>query len=599
MTGFKKINSLFLSFILVFISVFTVYLKIDAVIIKMGIVTEPGTIPTGISIRADATTSSSKVATLQDGTEVEVLGSEKDKSGNNYWWYKISFATSEGTKVGYIRDIYITLFDYNTNPTFEEQLAQFPQSYHGALISLHSKYPNWIFKADNLYISFNDALNLEDYANVRLIDGSYESLRSMRKGCYDWNTGSWIKYEGDWYGASRELIAYYMDPRNFLNENDIFMYMKQGYDANTQTLQGVREILKGTFLDTTVSDTNDEFYGRTYSEVIIEAAARSFVNPYIIASTIIQEQGVNGATLGKGTTYNGVTVYNFMHWKATGKTDADIINSGASYAYSCGWTTPSKSIIGGAKMYSSNYLLRGQDTYFYKNYDFIGTNPNFAFATHQYAQNVADSYSSSKKLAKMYVNKTDMSITFRIPVYKDDSLPSAVSPYPEKSDKLNNYYIKDIQAYGLTPAFDKFGYEYSLSVSGDNSIYVELFDGTSLESPNTFNLNTGDNTVVLTVKSQTGFTNDYIINVHSSANCTLTVTNNKGDAVTPNVINGDTNGDGLVSLSDLSNVRLHLLGKITLSGDRFYGADTNKDGQISLSDLSNIRLHLIGKITLK
>ena len=47
MTGFKKINSLFLSFILVFISVFTVYLKIDAVIIKMGIVTEPGTIPTG------------------------------------------------------------------------------------------------------------------------------------------------------------------------------------------------------------------------------------------------------------------------------------------------------------------------------------------------------------------------------------------------------------------------------------------------------------------------------------------------------------------------------------------------------------------------
>ena len=598
MTGFKKINSLFLSFIFVFVSVFAVYLKIDADIIKMGIVTEPGTIPTGISIRADATTSSSKVATLQDGTEVEVLGSEKDKLGNNYWWYKISFATSEGTKVGYIRDIYITLFDYNTNPTFEEQLAQFPQSYHGALISLHAKYPNWIFKADNLYISFNDALNLEDYADVRLIDGSYESLRSMRRGCYDWQTNSWVTHEGGWYGASRELIAYYMDPRNFLNENDIFMYMKQGYDANTQTLQGVREILKGTFLDTTVADTNDEFYGRTYSEVIIEAAARSFVNPYIIASTIIQEQGVNGATLGRGTTYNGVTVYNFMHWKATGKTDADIINSGASYAYSCGWTTPSKSIIGGAKMYSSNYLLRGQDTYFYKNYDFIGTNPNFAFATHQYAQNVADSYSSSKKLAKMYVNKTDMSITFRIPVYKDNSLPSEISPYPEKSHNLNNYYFNDISANSLTPTFDRFTYEYSMSVNGNASVYVEIPTGASLASGTTFNLNVGDNKVNLTVRAQTGFTNNYVINVYASSPCTLTVTNNKGDISKPTVIKGDTNGDGKISLSDLSNVRLHLLGTFTLTGDRFTGADTNNDGKISLSDLSNIRLHLMGKITL-
>lgn len=598
MLRIKKLNSLILSFVLIFISVFYLPLTVNADIVKMGVITEPGTRETGISIRAAASSGSAKVTTLHDGAHVNVLGIESDSSG--VAWYKISFPSSDGTKIGYIRHDYLKTFDYNTNPTFEEQLAQFPQEYHAALTALHQKYPNWIFRADHIGITFDKALALEDYENVRLIDGSLQSLRSMRRGCYDWSTNSWITYEGGWYGASRELIAYYMDPRNFLNENDIFMYMKQVYDSNTQTLQGVNDILKGTFIDTTVADTNDEFYGKTYAEVIIAAAQRSSVNPYILASTIIQEQGTNGATLGKGVTYNGVTVYNFMHWKATGKTDADIINNGAAYAFSNGWTTPSKSIIGGAIMYSSGYLYRGQDTYFYKNYDLIGTNPNFAYASHQYAQNAADSYSSAKKLAKMYVGKTDIALTFRIPVYKDNSLPNVVSPYPEKSNNLNNYYFNKIEVTGLTPSFSRFNYDYSLAINDNTSVYVEMPSGASLASQNTYNLKKGDNAVVLTVKAQTGFTNNYVINVSAAEACTLTVTTDKSTipTPTPTVKKGDTNGDGKISLSDLSNVRLHLLGTIKLEGDRFTGADTNSDGKISLSDLSNIRLHLIGTITL-
>ncbi len=587
MQSVKKINCFILSFVILFVTAFTVSLKIDADTITMGIITEPGTRETGITIRESASTSSAKIDKLHDGTQVTVLGSKVNG------WYKISFPTASGTKIGYILEKYLTLFNYNTNPTFEEQLAQFPTEYHAALKALHEKYPNWIFRADKLNITFPQALALQDYENVRLIDGSYASLRSLRKGCYDWSTNSWITYEGGWYGASRELIAYYMDPRNFLDENNIFMYMKQVYDSNSQTLQGVSEILKGTFLDTTVADVNDEFYGKTYSEVIIAAAQRSFVNPYIIASTIIQEQGLNGATLGKGTTYNGVTVYNFMHWKATGKTDADIINNGAAYAYNNGWTTPSKSIIGGATMYSSGYLFRGQDTYFYKNYDFVGTNINFAFGSHQYAQNAADSYSSAKKLAKMYVGKSDISLTFTIPVYKNNSLPTQISPYPEKSNKLNNYYFKNIQAVGLTPIYDKFNYEYSMSVSGDSSVYIQLFDGTEYKGEWSYNLKQGDNAIVLPIKAQTEFTNNYVINVRAEKACKLTITTD-----VPTVSKGDTNNDNQISLSDLSNVRLHLLGKISLTGDALKAADTNDDNTISLSDLSNIRLHLLGKISL-
>ena len=611
MQRIKNYGSLVLCFVLLFVSAFVTSEKISSEIIKIGVIAEPGETKIGVVLRSSpckdpANPGGNKIITLWDGDILTILGSENDSRGENHIWYKGTCVKNGNSYTGYIRDDMIVISDYNTDPTFEQQLADFPESYHEDLKKLHSLYPNWTFRADKLNITFDKALELEDYESNKLIDGKYSSQRTMRKGCYDWNDGKWIVKDGNtWYSASRELIAYYMDPRNFLNANDIYVYMVQTDDYNNSSETDLTNILNGNFLLNGYTDANDTEYGGSYLKVIFEAAKQSQVNPFVLASTLRIEQenqGKSALISGDYFEYQGESfqgLYNFFNIGAYGSPKELQIKNGLTVAKEKGWTTRSKSIIEGAKFYKNNYIGRGQDTYFYKNYNIFGLNQNSDKVTHQYATNVADSVTSANILKKAYSENKSSALTFRIPVYKDDSLPSAVSPYPEKSDKLNNYYIKDIQAYGLTPAFDKFGYEYSLSVSGDNSIYVELFDGTSLESPNTFNLNTGDNTVVLTVKSQTGFTNNYIINVHSSANCTLTVTNNKGDAVTPNVINGDTNGDGLVSLSDLSNVRLHLLGKITLSGDRFYGADTNKDGQISLSDLSNIRLHLIGKITLK
>ncbi len=593
MTILKKFNCLILSFLILFISVFTVSQKASAEIIKIGIIVEPGVTRVGVVLRAGPTRDSEKVITLSDGATVTVLGSESDSSGEDYIWHQVNYTSSGNTHVGYIREDMIDITEYNTDPTFQEQLSEFPEDYHNDLIMLHALYPNWTFRADKLTLTFNEAVALEDVSNYKLINGSNLSLRSMRRGCYDWSTGEWISYEGAWYGASTELIAHYMDPRNFLNANDIFMYLKQGFDANSQTKEGIQKIIEGTFLDTVVADDNDSYYNSTYTDVIWEAAVQSNVSPYILASTIIQEQGVTGATLGKGTSYNGVTVYNFFHWKATGKTDADIISNGAAYAYNNGWTTPSASIIGGAKNYGKNYVSIGQDTYFYKNFNIIQpVNVN-----HQYAQNVADSYSSARKLYNMYSNDKETKLTFRIPVYSG-SLPATVSPKPEGNNNLNNYYFNDIVANGLTPSFNRFTYNYSLSVSGDTNVYIELPDGASLASGDSYSLGQGDNTVTLTVKAQTGFTKDYVINVNADEPCTLSITGDKNDIPVSTVKKGDTNGDGKVSLSDLANVRLHLLNKLVLSGDNLLGADTNNDGKISLSDLANIRLVLLGKLIL-
>ena len=45
-----------------------------------------------------------------------------------------------------------------------------------------------------------------------------------------WQTNTWKQWEPGWAGASEETVRYYMDPRNFLNENDIFMFESLTYE---------------------------------------------------------------------------------------------------------------------------------------------------------------------------------------------------------------------------------------------------------------------------------------------------------------------------------------------------------------------------------
>ena len=157
---------------------------------------------------------------------------------------------------------------------------------------------------------------------------------------------------------------------------------------------------------------------------------------------------------------------------------------------------------------------------------------------------------------------------------------------------------------GLTPSFNKFTYSYSLRVSGDTAIKaVPIESSASVSSPQSYSLQAGNNTVVITAKAESGHTTDYTISVYADRACTLYVNSTGtlpggGSQTVVTVKKGDTNGDGQITLRDLANVRLHLLGLISLSGNNLVGADTNGDGQIALRDLANVRLHLLGLINL-
>lgn len=617
--NFKKLLSVFLCITLL-ISIFSNALFVIAEeinnkdIVMIGTITEPGENKVGVIIRPDAKREG-KVITIADKTIVTVTGSKNDLNNEKnaatnkaYVWYAVTYTNSSKTYSGYIREDMITVKQYKIDNTFKEKLKDFPESYHESLIVLHAQYPNWIFEANNIVLTYDEAVKLESEYPKKLIMNSYLSWASMDKNWYNWSTGTYVKADDNLYGASREVISYYMDPRNFLNSNDIYTFMKQSYDNRVQTLEGVRALIKGRFLEKTYTDPKDTAYGGDYALVIMEAAKQTSVDPYALVATIIQEQGTNGTNFTNGSmTYNGVTVYNFFNFGASGDSAAEIQKNAAEYAYNAGWTTRSAAIIGGAKKYSSGYVnsspsnpYYNQDTEFYKHFNLL--NPKKIgdqyTISHQYAQNIQAHASESNIFKNQYSNNHSATLIFRIPVYKNNSLPKTPVSLPPKNNNTNNYYLNVIEVDGLTPSFSRYTYSYALEIKGDKTIYVNAPKTASITSKMTFNLIKGKNNVVITVKSETGYTNDYTINVNALADCVLTITTEKPPTTKPKILNGDTDCNGNIDLSDLTNISLYLANRVELSEDGKVGADTDNDDDIDLADLTNISLHLAGYINL-
>jgi hypothetical protein len=59
------------------------------------------------------------------------------------------------------------------------------------------------------------------------------------------------------------------------------------------------------------------------------------------------------------------------------------------------------------------------------------------------------------------------------------------------------------------------------------------------------------------------------------------------------VVSGDVNGDGLITISDYTLIRLDILGIMPLDPRFFLAADINKDGIISITDYTHIRLDIL------
>lgn len=259
---------------------------------------------------------------------------------------------------------------------FETYLIQqgFPESYKAELRVLHQKYPYWKFEAQNTGLDWNTAIAAESKLGMNLTESSRKSSwKSTQAGAYNWDTGEWAVLDsGGWVSASTDIIKYYMDPGNFLNETDVFQFLKQSYDASVQTSEGLQNVAGGTFL----AGTYQENGTKSYVDTLMQAAQASGVSPYTLASMIIVEQGANGVgncISGNASGYQGL--YNYFNIGAYASGGLTAVQRGLWYAGGSGqgdtsygrpWVTRSASIIGGAQYYGKNYVNVGQDTLYIK-----------------------------------------------------------------------------------------------------------------------------------------------------------------------------------------------------------------------------------------
>lgn len=392
---------------------------------------------------------SQALCVLENGTEIRILGEEFDGDGD--MWYKILYGDSfENT--GYAFNTRVSIvYDYAFDEDFETNLQNFPVSYHAALRSLHEKHPNWKFMAHNIGMSFDEAVEsqygVDDIKNTRKwVELSYggDEWKDLRG--YDEQTDSYITLETRWTYASRAGIEYFMDPRNSLDENKIFVFMLQAYNEEMYSLEDLRAVVKGTFLENGYDKSGDgTLDADAYLDDIITAAQQSGVSPYVLAATIIIEQGVNGtsdAISGNFKDYEGY--YNFFNFSASGSTVEEITKSALSYAKTNDWSSRTAAIVGGAQKYADGYISVGQDTYYYKDFNVVNK-----IWWHQYAAALYDAWTSAAYLQKGFSSDADAALIFTIPIYSD--MPSAPCGNPSEKPEIPEIAnIYDINSDGRT-----------------------------------------------------------------------------------------------------------------------------------------------------
>lgn len=423
-----------------------------------------------------------------------------------------------------------------TDAEFEAMLTAqgFPESYKPYLRTLHSQHPYWQFEAYHTGLDWNTAVAKESVVGKNLIPNSKNiAWKSMEAGAYKWATDSFVVYDGStWVTASKEVIAYYMDPRNFLNESGIFQFELLSYQSSYQTLEGLNNILNGTPMAGTSYTYNDDAgvsQTKTYAETFIDAANYSGVSPYHLASRVKQEVITSNKTFSSSVTgtvpgYEGL--YNFYNIGAYHSTEpGGAVANGLKYAkngttnaannalYMIPWTNPFKSIVGGGYIIGSTYIKRGQNTIYLEKFNMTPTSTY----SHQYMANVQAAASEASKTYAAYSTMTNTPIVFSIPVFLN--MPDTVSALP--ADQLNpNNWLKSlaVEGYAITPTFDaSIEQTYGLIVDAQTeSITVNATAASkkaSVYGTGIIPLNQGSNEVIVSVVAENGDKRDYVINV--------------------------------------------------------------------------------------
>lgn len=532
-----------------------------------------------LNVRSGAGTGYSKTGTVSYGDSLTILSETTDSSGAK--WYKISC----GNVTGYVSAAYVQLTSSgsqgSSDADFESYMTKqgFPESYKPYLRKLHEQHPKWIFTAQKLGVDWNTALKEECVVGRNLVHSSaLASWKSMEKGAYDFNGGYWYGLDGSWVAASKEIIMYYMDPRNFLNDTYIFMFENQSYDPSYQTESGVKTILADTFMSGsyTCPDTKKKY---TYSQTFMDAAKKSGVSPYHLASRCRNEQGVNGAPQSLGTVKGYENYFNFFDIQAYATSTMTAAEMGCKYAkttnptYLLPWTNQYKSIVGGSIFLGTGYITKGQDTLYLQKFDMVDGGNGLYY--HQYMTCVFGQANEAISLKNAYSQDIlDSAMEFKIPVY--NNMPDKLCPKPTSSGDNNNY-LKSLSVSGtsISPKFDKFITSYTAKVNAEvSSVTINanpLGKSAKVSGKGKVSLKTGENTIKVTCTAASGVKRTYTIKITRKA-------------ASQTLQQGDVNGDKYLTVVDALLMLRYNAGKTQLDPAQLKRADMNGDGKVDVID---------------
>ena len=455
-------------------------------------------------VRSSPSTSSTSLGNLYLGTKVKVL--EYTSNG----WTKISYYDG---KVGYVvnrlvksyEDLTATDEDYYN----ELRKAGFPESYLPFLTKLHKQHPNWNFKALNVGKDFSTAVASE--IGKCYTQATIESYR----------LNNVLVENPNWYKASPSVVAVYMDPRNYLNEVNIFAFEELAYDEKNQTSDIVKSIFGNSYLSSDQYVTYFMNAGKTYN-----------ISPVHLASRVKQEGGTNesydGVSGNSTLTYGGSSLKGYYNYYNIGAYQDSITSSSVArglavageltdkgYYLGTPWDTREKAIMYGAYFIADSYINKGQNTMYLQKFN-VANGAYFPSYTHQYMTNVMAP--ASEAFSTWQTNNNlgllDTAYTFAIPVY--DNMPSDFTTLPPIGN--SNNYASDIKINGKTiNGFDKDVLEYTHYVDSDvtsvNITVSKESDVATVSGAGNIKLDNKETLVNIKVTSQTNEVRNYKITI--------------------------------------------------------------------------------------
>ncbi len=227
-----------------------------------------------------------------------------------------------------------------------------------------------------------------------------------------WRDPSFRSWDAGYNSASREAVAYFMDPRNHVNDKKIFQFFSAKYDESTQNLKAVQDVLGSSSMN---------------PQAFLDGGGTNTSAVFLAAKAMI-ESGGGRSTLAIGTVKGYEGWHNVYGINAT---DGNAAVNGAKMAQSKDWNSQDAAIIGGGQWIYENYVQSGQDTLYSMKWNYQGYLNNNK-VTHQYATHIKDAYNKADKFSNG-LGGIEAPFVFRIPVY--NNMPDAISAEPVSASK--------------------------------------------------------------------------------------------------------------------------------------------------------------------